>query len=120
LHGAGVECGRGAALLGEYGMILQKGGLYDGPIYLYSWASWMSLSNDIRMTKSGNPLFRLTARPFILIGRGEGCEVRDQSKEPKLTQMFSKMKGGNCHGSYNHPYHRRVVDGVRRWRLLLE
>ena len=35
---AGVECGGGVALLGEYGMILQKGVLIDGPIHLYPWA----------------------------------------------------------------------------------
>ena len=35
LRGAGVECGGGSALLGEYGIILQKGVLNEEPIYLY-------------------------------------------------------------------------------------
>ena len=42
------------------------------------------------MTKSGNPLFRFSVRPFILIIRGDGCEVRDQ-QEPE-TDVQQKLK----------------------------
>jgi hypothetical protein len=34
----GVERGGGAALLGEYSIIFQKGVLTDGPVHLYPWA----------------------------------------------------------------------------------
>ena len=57
---------------------------------------------------------RLSRRP------SEGCEVRGQQKNPKLTRIYNKVMGGNYHGYYNAHHHRRRVDPiVRRGRRLL-
>ena len=54
--------------------------------------------------------------------RGEGSEARGQRKNPKLTQTYNKVMGGNYHGYYNAHHHRRRVGPIvrRGWRLLLE
>jgi len=61
---------------------------------------------------------RTNARPSRR--RGEGSEARGQRKNPKLTQIYNKVNGGNYHGYYNaHHHHCRVDPIVRRGRRLL-
>jgi hypothetical protein len=46
--------------------------------------------------------------------------VGGQRKNPKLTRIYNKVKGGNYHEYYNAYYHHRGVDPiVRRGRRLL-
>lgn len=45
----------------------------------------MSLTNDFRITKSGNPLYRVPAQPFTLIVKG--C-VQDLTLDSSQSQVL--------------------------------
>ena len=49
--------------------------------------SWGSNESGVSCTKGAS---------MVKQGRGEGCEVA-VTEDPKLTQMFNKVKGGNYH-----------------------
>ena len=54
-----------------------------------------------------------------MVALDQGCKARGQRKNPNLTQMLNKVKGGNYHGFDNDPHHHPVDHSVRRRRRLL-
>jgi len=84
----------------------------------------MIANNGASETSQGEQAGEIpSASSFPIHGTALAGWRRTRSTEesnPKLAQMFNKVKGGNYHGYYNAHYHRHRVDSiVRRGRRLL-